>query len=311
MIPVKVTIIMATYNRAHFIVETLQTIKKQSFTEWECLIIDDGGTDNTKEIITPILKQDNRFQLLKRPDNYKKGLPGCRNFGLDLAKGDCVIFFDDDDIVHPDNLKTSLEVIERNKVDFCHYQKMSFEVHKPSIENNPITIVESLTKTDILKVVTQEIGLASCTVLWKKQCFDTIRFNENLLYAEEWECYSRIISENFKGITISNVLYYNRKHPESNTGQFIRKNIIHRKSYTKAILLVIQNLKEKQLLTYSLKRYFITISHDLKEFNLFKTILISLELPTFEKLKWIFFYTTLSLRLKLFGIKKTIKSRFN
>jgi hypothetical protein len=45
--------------------------------------------------------------------------------------------------------------------------------------------------------------------------------------------------------------------------------------------------------------------------NLLKTVLISLEFPTFEKLKWNFFYTTLSLRLKLFGIKKTIKSRFN
>ena len=260
MIPVKVTIIMATYNRAHFIVETLQTIKKQSFTEWECLIIDDGGTDNTKEIITPILKQDNRFHLLKRPDNYKKGLPGCRNFGLDLAKGDCVIFFDDDDIVHPDNLKTSLEVIERNKVDFCHYQKMSFEVHKPSIENNPIAIVESLTKTDILKVVTQEIGLASCTVLWKKHCFDTIRFNENLFYAEEWECYIRLITNGFSGIMIDNILYYNRKHANSNTSEFYNNNFIRRESYTKAILLVIQNLKQRQLLSYSLKRYFISKS---------------------------------------------------
>lgn len=307
----KVTIIMATYNRAYFIVETLQTIKNQSFMEWECLIIDDGGTDNTEEIITPILDQDHRFQFFKRPESYKKGLPGCRNFGLDIAKGDYIIFFDDDDIVHPDNLKTSLEVVKKNNVDFCHYQKLSFEVHKPSIENKPIAIVESLTKTNILQVVTQEIGLASCTVLWKKKCFDTIRFNENLLYAEEWECYSRIISENFKGIIISNVLYYNRKHPESNTGQYIRKNPIHRESYSKAILLVVQNLKEKQLLSYSLKRYFTTISNDFKEYNLFKAILIRLELSTFEKLKWKIFYTTLPVRLMLYGAKKTIKGKFN
>ena len=83
---------MATYNRAHFIAETLETITAQTFENWECLVIDDGGTDNTNEIINSILEQDNRFQFLKRPDRYKKGLAGCRNYGLDLAKGDCVIF---------------------------------------------------------------------------------------------------------------------------------------------------------------------------------------------------------------------------
>lgn len=307
----EVTIIMATYNRAHFIVETLQTIKKQSFINWECLIIDDGSSDNTMDIIAPILVEDHRFQFLKRPDKYKKGLPGSRNYGLDIASGDFIIFFDDDDIVHPDNLKTSLVVLKKNNVDFCHYQKLSFEVEKPSPESHPTAIVKSLTKKDILKLVTQEIGLASCTVLWKKHCFEDIRFNENLLYAEEWECFSRIITNNFKGIIISNVLYYNRKHPESNTGQYVRKNPIHRESYTNAILLVIKNLKEKQLLSYSLKRYFITISIDFKEYNLFKAILIILELPTFEKLKWCFFYTTLPIRFRFYRIKKTIKSRYN
>ena len=77
---------MATYNRAHFIVETLRSIQNQIFESWQCLIIDDGGTDNTLEIITSILNKDSRFKFLKRPDNYKKGLPGCRNYGIDLVK---------------------------------------------------------------------------------------------------------------------------------------------------------------------------------------------------------------------------------
>lgn len=92
MIP-KVTIIMATYNRAHFIVESLHSIQNQTFENWECFIIDDGGTDNTIEVIKPVLEKDFRFQFLNRPESYKKGLPGCRNYGLDLAKGDYVVFF--------------------------------------------------------------------------------------------------------------------------------------------------------------------------------------------------------------------------
>ena len=92
---------MATYNRAHFIVETLQSIQNQTFQDWECIIIDDGGTDNTTEVIQPIVANDKRFQFVKRESNYQKGLPGCRNYGIDLARGDYIIFFDDDDIVHP------------------------------------------------------------------------------------------------------------------------------------------------------------------------------------------------------------------
>lgn len=305
----RVSIIMATYNRAHFIVETLESIQAQSFKNWECLIIDDGGTDNTDEVIAPILELDSRFQFLKRPELYTKGLPGSRNYGLDLSKGDYIIFFDDDDMVHPDNLKTGLKVIESNNVDFCHYQKLAYEVQKPFVETTPITILQYLSKDDIEDVLTQKIGLASCTVLWKKQCFDKIRFNDKLFYGEEWECYSRLLSENFKGIIISNILYYNRKHINSNTGEFYSQNPIRRSSYTEAILLVVRNLKEKQLITYSLKRYFVAISKDFEDYNLFEAILDILELPIFEKLKWQLFYYILPLRLKLYRIKKVIKRK--
>ena len=303
----KITIIMATYNRAHFILETLETIQNQSTVNWECLIIDDGGTDDTEEVLGSILKQDLRFQFLHRPDNYQKGLPGCRNYGLDLAKGAYVIFFDDDDIVHPENLRIGLEVLELNNVDFCHYQKLAFETERPLIVNNSITIQQYLTKADIDKVVSQQIGLASCTVLWKKSCFNRVRFNENLLYAEEWECYSKLISENFKGVVISNVLYYNRKHANSNTGEFYRDNPIRRASKKEAILLVIKNLKDKQLLSSSLLRYFVTLATDFKEYNLFPQIITLLELSIFEKIKWQFFYSTFPLRLSVYKLKKTFR----
>jgi glycosyltransferase involved in cell wall biosynthesis len=300
----QITIIMATYNRAHFIVETLQSIQAQTCTDWECLIIDDGGTDSTRETIDPILENDNRFQFFKRPDTYKKGLSGCRNYGLDLAKGDFVIFFDDDDIAHPNNLKIGVEILEKHNVDFCHYQKLSFEGQKPLIQNSLIKVQQYLTKEDLEKVLNQKIGLASCTVLWSKKCFDKIRFIESLVYAEEWECYSRLISENFRGIIISNVLYYNRKHADSNTGEFHRNNPVRRASKKEAIVLVIRNLNEKKMVSPSILRYFVTMAIDFKEYDLFNQILNIVELSTFKKLKWQLFYITLPLRLSVYKLKK-------
>lgn len=306
-----VTIIMATYNRAHFIEGALQSIQNQVFTNWECLIIDDGGTDNTLEVVAPFLKYDSRFQLLKRPDSYKKGVPGCRNYGLDLAQGDYIIFFDDDDFVHPDNLKICLEELNDSQKDFCHYQKLSYSDVKPKFKNVVVKERKLIDKSAIEKVITQEIGLSSCTVLWQKYCFNQVRFNENLLYAEEWECYSKLIANNFNGVIIDAVLYYNRKHADSNTAEFYNHSPIRIYSAVQAILLVLQNLKEKKLLTYSLKKYFIMNSVKYEENYLFDQILKELQLSSFEKLKWQFFYKLIPLRFCLFRMwnrfKKNIK----
>jgi GalNAc5-diNAcBac-PP-undecaprenol beta-1,3-glucosyltransferase len=303
----KVTIIVATYNRSHFILETLSSIQRQSHSNWECIIIDDGGIDNTLEVISPFLKQDSRFKFLKRPDNYKKGLPGCRNYGLDLAKGDYIIFFDDDDIVHPDNLKICLELLNNMNLDFCHYQKMSYKGKSPLIQKTQVTTKISLSQRDIEEIVTQKIGLASCTVMWKGYCFNTSRFNENLLYAEEWECYSRIISQDFKGIKIDSILYYNRKHENSNTAEFYSNNPVRKKSKKEAIILILQNLKERRLLTNYLIRYFVTLSLNFKEYDLFNEILGVLDLNVLNKLKWKLFYKSYVLRVLIYKLKKRLK----
>lgn len=302
-----VTIIMATYNRARFIVEALQSIQNQVFISWECLIIDDGGTDNTGAVIAPFLEDDSRFRFSKRPESYKKGLPGCRNYGLDLALGDFVIFFDDDDIVHPDNLKICLEELNDSMKDFCHYQKLSYSDVKPKFKNAQVNERKFVDIASVEKVITQEIGMASCTVMWKRRCFNQVRFNENLLYAEEWECYSRLITHNFSGVTIDTILYYNRKHADSNTAAFYSQNVIRIESAVQAILLVLQNLREKKLLTHSLKKYFILNSVKYNEYSLFDKILGELELSSYEKLRWKFFYKLIPLRLCLFVMWNRLK----
>jgi len=308
----KVTIIMATYNRAHFIVETLVAIQKQTFVDWECIIVDDGGIDNTKEVIAPILVQDNRFQFLQRPEQYLKGLPGCRNYGLDLAKGEYIIFFDDDDIPHPQNLELCVLELEDPNISFCRYiREVFFEDFYYKFDYTKDYTSFCIDKKDIQGMLNNELQFNSCAVMWKKECFKTNRFVETLMYAEEWELYSRIVSSGFSGLSINKTLFYGRKHPQSNTGEFYRNNPMRRASYAEAILLVVQNLKEKQLLTYSLKRYFIAFSIDFEEYNLFEKILNTLKLTTFEKMKWQFFYAVLPLRLVIYRKKKSIKKRFN
>ena len=307
----KVSIIMATYNREQFIAETLLSIQNQTYQDWECLIIDDGGTDNTKEIIVDFLKQDSRFQFLKRTDDHKKGLSGCRNCGLDLAKGDYIIFFDDDDIPHPQNLDLCVKELQDSTISFCRYERNTFmgNFHYQFDFSKAYTSFY-IDKEDILKVVNNELQFNSTSIMWKKICFEANRFDENILYAEDWELYTRIVSSGFRGISIDKCLFYARKHTNSMTGEYYRNDPIRRKSFVDCFILVVQNLKNKQLLSASLKRYFIAYSIEFKEYNLVVTLLDIMELSIFEKLKWQIFYIALPFRLRLYKMKKEMIRKF-
>ncbi|RTZ08646.1 glycosyltransferase family 2 protein [Flavobacterium sp. GSP6] len=303
----KVTIIIATYNRAPFILEMLQSIHKQTFLDWEALIIDDGCTDNTLEVISPILQQEERFHYYSRIKSYTKGTSGCRNYGLDIAKGDYIIFFDDDDVAHPQNLELCVIELSKDEISFCRYIRTSFfGDFDYSFDYSKEYVSFYIDVNDIEKVLKYELPFNSCAVMWKKKCFKNSRFNEDISYADEWELYTRILSQGIKGISIEKCLFYGRKHTDSITGEFIRNNLNRKTSYYKAILLVLGNLKEKKLLSYSLIRHFIIMSLGFKEYNLFSKIIIILDLSQYKKLKWQLFYVLLPLRLTVYKLKKRI-----
>lgn len=282
---------MATYNRSHFILETLKSIQNQTYQEWECIIVDDGGTDNTEEAINDLLKQDSRFQFLKRPDKYLKGLPGSRNYGLDLAKGEYIIFFDDDDIVHPLNLEICVEELSIGQVSFCRYLRSVFIGHFDynfdfSKEYNLFYI----DRKDVGKVIKNELPLNSCSVMWKKDCFVNHRFVESLMYAEEWELYTRIMSNGFRGVSIGKTLFYGRKHEKSNTGEFWKNSPVRVNSKKDAIELVMTNLIEKKLLTTNLLRYLVNLTISFRDYNLVKNILKISKTNTKSKLFYLVKY---------------------
>ncbi|WP_231507392.1 glycosyltransferase family 2 protein [Flavobacterium sp. ZB4P23] len=296
---------MATYNRASFIEETLHSIQNQIFKDWECLIIDDGGTDNTAEVIASILAKDNRFEYLKRPDSYHKGLPGTRNYGLDLAKGDYIIFFDDDDIVHPQNLELCILELSRNGVSFCRYiREVFYDKFDHTFDYSTEYKTFFIDKKDVFRLLNQDLPFNSCAVLWKKECFFQNRYTEHLLHAEEWELYSRILSTGVTGISIEKTLFFARKHSNSMTGQYFRLDPKRTQSNIDAILLVIKNLKEMSLINYSVIRYFVAMSRGYQEYGLFDKLMKVLEFSEYNYLKWRLFYFVLPLRFKITKLKK-------
>ena len=119
----KVSIVIPVYNRAFVIQRTLDSIKNQIFTDWECILVDDHSNDNTKDIINKYIELDKRFVYCL--NNRSKGAQGARNTGILKAKGDWILLFDSDDFMHVNYLSTlEPNLTEKQTIVACYGQAM-------------------------------------------------------------------------------------------------------------------------------------------------------------------------------------------
>ena len=120
-----ISIIIPIYNRQHLIEETLNSIKEQTYANWECIIVDDGSTDDTYNVTNNLIKGDNRFQLYNRPLDFAKGPSSCRNFAVTKMSGNYIQFFDSDDVMHPNHLQLKIEAIKTHDFVICQLQEFT------------------------------------------------------------------------------------------------------------------------------------------------------------------------------------------
>ncbi|WPY97906.1 glycosyltransferase family 2 protein [Christiangramia sp. OXR-203] len=217
----KITILLATFNRAHLIRETLDSIMAQTYTNWECLIVDDHSIDETEEVIGVYLEKDNRFEYYKKKDKYKRGLSGTRNYGLDLAaerNAEFIQFFDDDDIMHPEKLELQIKPLLNNvKINFtvCKFQKIVGNKGEERIINPKLNMHSAHLGDSVL---TGDIRINSLCPLFRMNFINNFRFDETLKYAEEWELFVRLgylFPDSYS--VVNKYLFKYRKHYDSLT----------------------------------------------------------------------------------------------
>jgi glycosyltransferase involved in cell wall biosynthesis len=105
----KVSVIIPAYNVRHYIGEALVSLQRQSLQEFEALIVDDGSTDSTPEVVKPFCQQDSRFKLLPKENG---GLSSARNYGIRHACADYIALLDGDDAYEPDKLSTHVALLD-------------------------------------------------------------------------------------------------------------------------------------------------------------------------------------------------------
>jgi glycosyltransferase involved in cell wall biosynthesis len=208
-----VSIIIPTYNRAHLIVETLDSISKQTYTNWECVIVDDGSTDNSLSIVSQYCDRDTRFKLYQRPSNLVKGANACRNYGFEKSKGTLINWFDSDDYMLPTFLEEKVSVILNGSYDFVMATSVDWDgdkkeslIYKVSNEGKDI---------NAFNFITQHINCITNDFIATRASIAGLRFNELLKSGQEYNFISRYLFTTTHGVFMDTVLSKRRVHPDS------------------------------------------------------------------------------------------------
>lgn len=190
-----VSIIIPVYNTEKYIERCLLSVACQTYSDFECLCIDDGSTDQSGIIIQRLAAKDSRFCYLYQQN---AGPSAARNRGLEEAKGKYILFVDSDDTIEPDYLEKLVDGIEKSEADICCCGYTYLDSAQ-SYKQNDYPKIDNPTKNAFLKMLFSGTGGTVCSKLFRTAVIreNQIKFDkrfflcEDQLFALEFYCASR------------------------------------------------------------------------------------------------------------------------
>lgn len=189
-----ISVIMLTYNREKYIARAIEAILKQTYYDFEFVIVDNGSSDRSGQIADEYARKDTRIKVLHID---KSSIGHGRNIGIANAKGDYIAFVDDDDVAAPDMLEFLNQLVKDNHADIaiCGAQKdVNGKILPHSMWNEYCIWSASDAVTELLKRKRNNAGLP--TKLIKRTLFEEIPFKENCKYEDIWICYKYLANAN-------------------------------------------------------------------------------------------------------------------
>lgn len=221
-----VSIIIPIYNRAHLIGETLDSVLAQTYTNWECIIVDDGSTDNTEHLINQYIKSDERFRYFDRPINRPKGANACRNFGLEESKGEFINFFDSDDIMHPDKLIIQVRSLQKHtEAPFCICQ--TNWIDKKTNEFLGLRSKRIVSSQPLEDYILFKVFWSILAPLWRSEFLmqNALLFDETLHQSQEYDFHIKALSINSDYVAIDDVLATMFRHENNISHNLLESKI--------------------------------------------------------------------------------------
>ncbi len=194
-----VSIIIPAYNYAGYMGECLDSVLKQTYSNWECIVVDNGSTDNTAEVIKAFVLKDKRIQY---HFTQQKGVSFARNMAVQLSKGGFILPLDADDKIAPDYIDKAVRILSENKkikVVYCEAELFGASSGKWSL---PVFS---------LRALLIENSIFS-TALFRKHDFEGAGgYNEEMKEGfEDWDFWIRMLKTGGEVYRIPEVLFFYR-----------------------------------------------------------------------------------------------------
>jgi glycosyltransferase involved in cell wall biosynthesis len=213
---IQISIIVPCYNQGKYLEECLQSVINQTYQNWECIIINDGSTDNTEEIALKWTILDNRFKYFYKTNG---GLSSARNAGIKKSKGKFIQLLDSDDLLESKKLETQIDYLNIHEAIDLVYCSAKF-FFNDDIEqnylarekiNNDWTLDQIYPDFNFKRRLNNWNIMVVSAPLFKRTILKTVGFfDENLKSLEDWDFWIRICYMNFN-------IAYLEKLPDSLT----------------------------------------------------------------------------------------------
>jgi GT2 family glycosyltransferase len=190
-------VIVPTYNYGCFIGETLECLRAQTYVNWECIVVDDGSTDDTTERVSRFMEQDARFKFL-RQENARQA--AAKNNGLQNSAGEYIQFLDADDLIEPQKFEQQVEYLEAHpEVDIVYGSMRYFKTEVPDErlywvwgENKPWMPETSGSGREVLTALVRQNIMVINSPMIRRRVVDAVGlFDNKLPPAEDWDYWLR------------------------------------------------------------------------------------------------------------------------
>lgn len=196
----RISIITASYNYANLINETIDSIINQTYANWELIIVDDGSTDNSVEVIQQYCQKDSRIKLFQHENGVNKGLPETLQLGIKNTSSDWIAFLESDDVFEPNYLEEKVKVINANKdvglifndVKLIGDERRFKEFDLYFKKRGDILAKKEIKYSEIFDI--NIIPTFSC-VMVKKELLTGCNFNTPIQQCIDWILWSQLITQ--------------------------------------------------------------------------------------------------------------------
>ncbi len=186
-----ISVIIPSYNRAHIISKSIESVLGQTYKNIELIVVDDGSSDNTEKELKKIA--DDRFKYVMLEKN--SGMCAARNAGTNVAKGSYIAIHDSDDIWDLEKLEKQYEhmKITDSDLSFCKMRRINMEGKEQIVPNEDIEIGDGLYH-QLLK----GNFIASITIMMKRELANKVEFDPEVRRFTDWDFVLRVVKADYK-----------------------------------------------------------------------------------------------------------------